>query len=400
LHIIVLLTALTGSLSCVKKPKKLNTRITFWRKDKIPYGTAFAFNNLKYIFPKADIEINTHAPSYFSDNTRDTTLGDEDREAYIILGQSLIADSNDINAFLNYASNGNQLFISAFNISDSLLSRLKCRQRYYDQRPAGEAYAPYKDSMALSILEPGTGDSLHFAYPGFGSPRYFSAIDSEYTWILGRDEWGKPNFICIRYTGGGAIYLHLAPLAFSNFFLLHRNNKAYYERAMSYLPSAVKKVRWDDYFRYPHRSAFSALRFILSNAGLRWAFWLLLALFSLIYIFESKRKQRMVPVIPFPGNPSVDFVKTVGTLYYQQKDNQNLAQKMVVRFLEHVRTRYQLSTNFLDDQFVTSLARKSGFPREQVNDLVYSMHELQLNPSPADEEMILLSKKMELFYKQ
>ena len=28
----------------------------------------------------------------------------------------------------------------------------------------------------------------------------------------------------LTYKGGGAIYLHLAPLAFSNFFLLHKQN--------------------------------------------------------------------------------------------------------------------------------------------------------------------------------
>ena len=52
-------------------------------------------------------------------------------------------------------------------------------------------------------------------------------MDSTITTILGKDEYGRANFVKLDYEGGGSLYLHLAPLAFSNFFLLHKENKAY-----------------------------------------------------------------------------------------------------------------------------------------------------------------------------
>ena len=92
------------------------------------------------------------------------------------------------------------------------------------------------------------------------------------------------------------------------------------------------------------RESFSALHFILSKRSLRWAFWLtLILLFLLMFLVESKRKQRPIAEIPALRNASEDFVKTVGRLYFQQKNNQNLAAKMVAAFLENIRSTYNLS---------------------------------------------------------
>ena len=99
---------------------------------------------------------------------------------------------------------------------------------------------------------------------------------------------------------------------------------------------------------------------------MKWAFWLLLLLFMLIYLIESKRKERMIPVIAPVRNTSLDFVRTIGRLYYQRKDNLNLANKMSVHFLGHVRSKYNLQTSFLDQEFTDRLTYKSGYNKEAV----------------------------------
>ncbi|WP_431215597.1 hypothetical protein ACQ86N_13470 [Puia sp. P3] len=150
--------------------------------------------------------------------------------------------------------------------------------------------------------------------------------------MMGKDGRGRPDFVKFTYKGGGSLYLQLAPLAFSNFFLLHKDNRIYYEKAISNLPSKASEVLWDDYYRYSHNEDFSAFQYILSNKSLRWAFWLTLVLFALIYLFDSKRRQRMIPLISPLRNTSVDFVRTIGRLYFQRRDNHNLAMKMVAHF--------------------------------------------------------------------
>jgi hypothetical protein len=251
----------------------------------------------------------------------------------------------------------------------------------------------------VSIYNPVSYDSLSFAYPGASYDNWVYSLDSQYTTILGRDAKGRPDLVKFSYKGGGTLYLHFAPMAFTNFFLLHKHNKAYYDNALSYLPASVKEVIWDEYFRYDRTRDFSAFRYILGNRPLRWAFWLSLLLFALIYLFESKRKQRMVPVTPGLRNNSLDFVRTIGRLYYQRRDNHDLALKMSAHFLDHVRTRYNLPVTTPDEGFVERLSYKTGYPREPLQELVSDIQRLQDGSPLTDETLLALHRKIDTFYK-
>jgi len=389
-----LLLVILSMIACNTGRKKMNNRVTLWRKDKIPYGTYIAYENLKYIFPNADISINKNSPVTFNINYVSAgTESNNRKKAYIIIAPRMMPDKFEINALMNFVGEGNQLFISSFYMGDSLLSHLKIKTLHNDINYSDE------DSLQLNIYNPLTYDSLSFHYPGMALDSYISSMDSQYTTILGRDAKGHPDFVKFGYKGGGAIFLHFAPLALTNFFLLHGDNKIYYDNVFSCLPSSVTEVMWDDYFRYSKSTNFSALQYILSNQSLRWAFWLILLLFALIYLFESKRRQKLIPVIQPLKNSSLDFVQTIGRLYYQQKDNGNLVVKMITHFLDHVRNRYNLPTSVLDEEFIDRLSYKSGFNKQELKELVYDLKSFQENPLRTDEELLVLNKKMEAFYK-
>jgi len=159
-------------------------------------------------------------------------------------------------------------------------------------------------------------------------------------------------------------------------------------------------VEWSDYFRYrKNRNNFSSLRFILVNRSLRWAFWLTLILFLLMFLIESKRKQRPIAVINAPRNASEDFVKTVGRLYFQQKNNRNLAAKMITAFLENIRTSYNLSTSLLDEEFVKRLAIRAGRPLNEIELMVRQIRDMQLKPVLSDQELMDLHSQISQFNK-
>jgi len=365
--------------------KKLNRRITLWRKDKIPYGTYTAYENLPYVFPDAEVSVNKTSP---------LNLGSSGgKKAYIIIVPRISPDETEISAMLNFVGEGNHIFISAFQYGDSLLHALSLRTG------GGFGFSNASDSLRLSVYHPLTGDSLAFTYPGAAYDNWVSSLDSQYTTILGRDAAGRPDLVKFTYKGGGSMLLQFAPMAFTNFFLLHKKNKAYYEDVLSYIPGSVKEVIWDDYFRYDRRTDFSALRYIMKNESLRWAFWLLLLLFGLVYLFDSKRKQRVVPVIPGLRNNSLDFVKTIGRLYYQRRDNQNLTVKMSTHFQDHIRTRYNLSVTLSDPAFVDRLSDKTGIRKEFLQALMEDMQVLQNSPSVSDAELLALNRKLDEFYK-
>ncbi|HWB94118.1 MAG TPA: DUF4350 domain-containing protein [Puia sp.] len=375
--------------------KRLDRRISLNRKDDIPYGTQVAYEALPHIFPGADIVTSTNKHPF----SMATATGSG--KAFIVIGTSVEADAADITTLMNFIGQGNQVFISASTISGSLLANLSIRATAY----TGRSEEP--DSLTVGVYNPANDGYRTFSYPGDSYDNWVTKLDTQYTSVLGRDGHGRPDFVRLTYKGGGAIYLHFAPLAFSNFFLLHKQNMAYYETALSYMPSTTRTVIWDEFYRYNHsmargngKSAFSALGYILSVPSLRLAFWLSLLLMGILYLFESKRRQRQIPVIGPLQNTSLDFVRTIGRLYYQRRDNHNLATKMTVHFQDYVRTRHHLASTAMDEAFVDRLAYRTGYPKQELAPLVEYMQQLPSKAYISDEELLDFHRQLEAFYKQ
>ena len=355
--------------------------------DKIPYGTRYAFENLSSVFPKADIRTGNQFPILFqSESTEDTT------RALIILGPLFAPEPDEMRSIIRYAASGNQVFISAFNIEDTVMTMLH-------QKQIVKSFF-LQDSSEVSILNPDHNEWENYSYPGYDLNNHFESVDSAYTSVLGRNSKGQANFIRIAYAHGGAIFIHLNPFGFSNFFLLHKKNKKYYDLALSYMPRQTGVVEWSDYFRYrKHSESFSALHFLLSKRSLRWAFWLTVLLFLLMFIVESKRKQRPIGEIQPLRNASEDFIKTVGRLYFQQKNNQNLFAKMVAAFLENVRSTYQLPTSELNEEFALRLAFRSGKPVEEIKQMIQFIYELRMKSDLTDKELMDFHEQINQFNK-
>jgi len=392
--------ATVSFFACCKNKKTLDERISLWRNDKIPYGTFYAYENLSRIFPDATVESVRSSP----DKYKGLGFGESvakfvpvtGESAHIIISPQVQPNENEINALLNYVGEGNHLFISSFTISKDLLDSLKLKTALYS------GYFNRTDSLTIAITNPVTHDSLDFSYPGKAMDNYFISIDTSITSNLGRNEKGQVNFIRITYESGGSVNIHLAPMAFTNFFLLHQYNKQYYDNALSYLPKDIAYIKWDDYFRNApsgKANGFSKLSAFLNNEILRWAFWLVVLLFIIIYFFESKRKQNIVPVIPVVKNASLDFVKTVGRLYHQRKDNKNLAIKMSAHFLGNVRARYNMPTSVLNDEFENKLSYKSGYDIGAVRDIIYAVKTIPDRLVITDDELLDFNNKLEKFTK-
>ncbi|HVW60314.1 MAG TPA: hypothetical protein VHC48_09775, partial [Puia sp.] len=118
------------------------------------------------------------------------------------------------------------------------------------------------------------------------------------------------------------------------------------------------------------------------------------------YLFESKRRQRIVPVIEGLRNNSLDFVTTIGRLYYQRRDNRNLVTKMAMHFQDHIRTRYNLAVHLSDEGLVDRLSWRTGISKEFLHALTDDLLRLQESPAVSDEELLTMNKKLEEFYKQ
>lgn len=387
-----------------KKAKELNKRMSFWRKDKIPYGTWYAYEQLNQIFSDATINVNKTSPTqqnafHISDDNEITEDNSTPaaNQLMIIVAPSIVPDKAEMDALLNNVKEGAHLFIAA-----AYMGNILCDSMGVSIGTASATLNTDTDSSKsfISIVQPETLDTLRFSYPGYDMNSYFEALDSFHTTILGFNAEGKANFIKINYTSGGCIYMHTVPLAFTNFFLLHQQNKTYYDAAFSNVPTKVTAIQWDEYFRNANRKQnFSAWNVILNNRSLRWALYVVLLAIFLLLFSELKRRQRVVPVMKPLMNSSLDFVKTIGQLYYQKRNHHDLAYKMAIHFKEYVRSNYHLSTGKLDENFTQQLAFKTGVDKEQMAHLLYSVKMAEDHAIISEEDLLAFNNQLERFYK-
>jgi hypothetical protein len=255
------------------------------------------------------------------------------------------------------------------------------------------------DSTSINFVNPVLRASKDYTFQKLTIDEYFASFDTSRTTVLGVNNYNQANFVKVPF-GEGAFFVHASPLCFSNYFLLRDNNEKYTAYAISYLPSGLSKIYWDEYYKLTDKGANTPLRFLLSNEYLRWALRISLAGMLLFVFFEMKRKQRIIPVIKPLRNATLDFVKTVASVYFNEKDNNSVANKKIAYFFEFIRNKYFLQTNEINEIFIEQLARKSGIAKDEIRQLIDFIQDVRISSRLTDKGLLLLNKEIDDFYKQ
>jgi len=205
------------------------------------------------------------------------------------------------------------------------------------------------------------------------------------------------NFIEIPY-GKGKIYIHSAPIFFTNYYLKDFPEvRKYASAALSYLPRDKQTIWFDENFRDNGRDL-GDLSFIMSQSSLKIAWRLLLAGIILYLFFRGKREQRIIPVIKKPENTTIEFAQSISSLYYQEGDPSDLVQKKITYFLDNVRNRYYMDTQQIDEKFAERLYNKSGKDKELVGNIVNSIITFERTKKADDKVLTNLDKWIEKFW--
>ena len=416
--LVMLLATLTGC----DGTKAVNDRArwvpTLLRDDKKPYGTYLAYASLKHHFPGAVIEPMS-AGSRYSNADLDTNSHPGSRSLMILQGLDFYLSETEWWALKDFIKNGNEVVIFCRALDPKIQNELGYRvlADENEEAPISQAslHGANKDVLSL-VSAPGK----KYGYYGRTIRGYFAAgkrvkadttgeengeeseeDSTEYDEPIYGDTLGladgKADFIRFGL-GGGHLTLHAAPLVLSNYFLLQPGNTDYLAAMWHTLPAGIKKVYWSDYYkRSGETSGFSVLwRYPATRLALQLAMLVIL----LYLLFESKRKQRIIPVIAPLRNDSVSFVETVGRLYYNKGDHNNLAGKMTQQFLEWVRTHYFLNTNLLNETFTQQLIMKSGQQEAVVRGLMSMVHEIRSGTAAVDDAYLYqLYNTIQQFYK-
>jgi len=350
--------------SIKNRPKKMNERITLKERDKIPYGFYAARQLIPTLFPNKPVFNDKRSPGFWDSLS---VLGSN--QAVFLTGIAVKADEEEVQEIIDFAKNGNYVFIITHDVSYNVSQLFNTVELITEN----DFFAVKTDSLQLRLSHPRFNDTSTFVYPGRRYASFLKVVDSSRTVVLGTNEDGLANFVQLK-AGEGAIFLHTAPLAFSNYFLLHKNNINYFQQAVSVIPSTVDKIVWNEYYlnkktENPEKEP-NFLGVLMKYEAFRWALITAIATLLLYVLIEMRRKQRVIPELVRPKNETLDFVTTIGQLYYDRKDHTNLTRKMGTYFLEHVRNRFKVSTNILDETFVNTLHAKSGYPVAEIKSIV------------------------------
>ena len=301
------------------KPKPIDWNPTYAVKDKIPLGMYVFDKEIGNFFKNRKIEkISTSPYEYFYYKYNEDTLVN----TYNVKGTFLsISNYNDIDdqsisELCNFVSHGNSAFISSKIIPNSLLDSLKLKM---------DSEHKIKDTVLSWVANKNLGNQKYKFAAGVGD-NYFSKIDTLNTTVLGyqKGDSTRVNFLKVPWVNGN-FYLHLQPAAFTNYYLLKNNNANYAQKILSYIPKG--NIFWHIKNQNGAIISDSPLRFIFSKEQLSWAWYLAIFSLLLFIIFNAKRKQRIVPIINPLRNTTVDFTKTIGNLYYQEGNHDDIINK-------------------------------------------------------------------------
>jgi hypothetical protein len=371
------------------RPKPVNWNATLDDNDKIPFGTYIMRRQLHDVFPGSKV-IPFREPVY-------NVLTDHNihHACYVVVAGYVDIQDVDYDKIVKFVKEGNEVFISAISLGDKVAK--KFHTEISTEMKNGNEMEP-RENVSTKLLNRSLDTTYAYDFGKGISNRYFSKLDTNKAIELGRNNFGHCNFV--KYPmGKGALYLNANPLLYTNFTLLKPQGANYASSTLSYLKK-TDTVLWDEYYTQGREGDDNTMRVFLRHEPLKWAFRI--GFFSLILFvfYEMKRRQRIIPVIEPLKNSSLDFVNVVGQVYYEQHNNQNIAQKKITYFLEHLRSKYYLWTNPLDEEFIEKLTLKTGIEGNLATEIVNHVNYLNTLDRVSDRDLILLNQLIQQFYNQ
>ncbi|CAM3939692.1 DUF4350 domain-containing protein [Mucilaginibacter galii] len=364
------------------KPQLIDWAETLNNTHKSPFGTYVVYNRIKDIFPGATVR-TFREPPYNVIKDRGIQHG-----AYIIIGGSVNINEEDYKKLAQYIENGNDVFIAASDFGQYLRKQLKVQTGYKFGSESGNPIRLLNKAFANNWYKIDRG----------ATNGNFSNFDTTRALVLGETKEHAANYLKYKI-GKGALYLNANPLMFSNYSLLQDTGAGYAAKALSHLQK-TNAIVWDEYYTQGRAGDESIMRVFLRYAQLRWAFYIAFFSLTAFVLYEMKRRQRIIPVIDPLGNATIEFVNVVGQVYYEQRNNSNIAQKKATYLLEHWRSKYNVSTQKLDNDLAHAVAQKSGADIDLVNNLISQITLVRSNKSVSDQELIQFNQNIEQFNKQ
>jgi hypothetical protein len=369
------------------RPKPLDWTPTYSNKDKIPFGTKALFEMMPDVFNNERVE-SLRLPIYNHLSNKKTLP----KSNYVFVCQAFEIDRNDRLQLLNYVSRGNNAFISAYDFSDTLLSTLGVKATL-------KAPTLRDTALVMNFVNPTLKKTAGYVFSQDDGRNYFLVKKADNVTVLAKNARNEPIFLKVKY-GQGYFYLHNLPLSLTNYYVLDPKTTDFAFKSLSYLP--VLPVYWDEYLKQGRfgDDEQSIFRYIMTQPPLKWAYYLILLGLLLYAIFAGKRTQRIIPVMEIPQNTSLEFIQTIGKVYFQKGNHANIADKKIQHLLLYIRERFGLRTNNLNEDFKETLTKKTGIARMDIDILFSEIAHAERSGHLSEYALLSLNRRIEDFYQR
>ena len=376
------------------RPTPMDWTESFDRNDRIPFGTYVMFNELESILRPTSLEVSS-LPIYNEINREQAADGTR-----LYICPAFILDDLDTWELLSWVETGNTAFISANGFSDLLLEELEVEMNLelMDTFSVEQIVQSSNRGVELTFVP-----ETQWDLPSAICHVSFTIEDSVLTQgVTGLGEYsnGNLNFVRAEY-GEGAIYMHTLPHTFTNYLLLDsmRGAAGYSAAVLSHLNEG-EHIVWDDYYATGGLSNRNPFQVMGQYRGFRWSYWIVIVTVLLFVIFTARRKQRAIPLIEPRRNTSLDFIRTIGDLYFQRGSHGDLAMKKIAYYHTFVKTNYRTELTDYSQDEATQLAERSGKQPEVVKALFKTIQELNKAENINREMLIDLQRQFDLYYER
>ena len=371
-----------------------------------PYGLKINHALLTDYFPEEELTVNTEGSIEEFMKTVDTSK----TSTYVIFGRSSYYSKADVLTLRKYVEKGNTVFMSLSDLPSDFMFRVKRRCEYeytdYDYRAKKFLHTQFIDSA----LNQDPHVKYYYQYGHKKSDytwRYFNEnlCDSTLDYkVLARHSGYNADFIQIQY-GEGQILLHCNPLYFSNFHMLRPEAANYASKVYSYFPEGP--IYWDKHSKFwsfkPNTEGNvdeTPFTWILKQRSFKWAYYTLWILTFIFLAFNLWRKQRPIPVKFKNENTSLEFMKTVGELYYSAKNNHRLASQKMDFFMKWARQKYYINDSD-QEEIIKKLSKKADRPETELRRIFKQFERVQNNSMEiTDNFLVGFYKNIENFKKK
>lgn len=305
---------------------------------------------------------------------------------FLFVNGSVTPDRYETEMLKKFVAEGNTVVIAANSFGKSFYDSLKVFTRDYYQNPfLLDSTKPKTKIVFYPRISSKTPTTFNVAERRVEFDRYILSKDSLYTSIIATKNDTLPIGMKISY-GRGQFLLFSTPKLFTNYGIIKPETTPLVAALLSTLPK--NEILWSNYYKFNGTNkSTSLLRFILSQEALRWAYYMFL-LVSLVYIiFAMKRTQRAIPIVKPVSNDTVDFVNTIGTLFFQSKEHRMIALKKIQYFFDFLRTTYYLNTNNFDKAFFEKASLKLQLPLDETISLFSKINGVLESDTIDEEEM-------------